>query len=151
MDCPKFWISKNVQFRHMCGAFKFWSNFGWPKIWGNPCWSPPCIALACYPWLILVINCNNEVCSSSNNTVSKAFWQKKVLPKQRISCCGGVIYILRNLQCRGLKEIPCAAGRSTNPWAYTIANNHVTFCLLGVLWNTLKVWTDDMLTVLSIM
>ena len=93
MDCPKFWISKNVQFRHMCGAFRFWSNFGWPKIWGNPCWSPSCIALACYSWLILVINCNNEVCSYSNNTVLKAFWQKKVLPKQRISCCG-VIYNL---------------------------------------------------------
>ena len=91
MDCLKFWISKNVQFWHMCGAFRFWRNFGWPKIWRNPCWSPQCIALACYPWLILVINCDNEVCSHSNNTVSKAFWQNKVLPKQRISCCG-VIY-----------------------------------------------------------
>ena len=30
---PKFWISKNVQFWHMCGAFRFWNNFGWPKIW----------------------------------------------------------------------------------------------------------------------
>ena len=62
MDCPKLWISKNVQFRHMCGAFGFWSNFGWPKIWANPCWSQHCIALACYPRLIMVINCNNEVC-----------------------------------------------------------------------------------------
>ena len=91
MDCPKFWISKNVQFRHMCGAFRFWSNFGWPKIWANPCLSPHSIALACYPWLILVINCENEVCSCSNNTVSKAFWWKKVLLEQKISCCG-VIY-----------------------------------------------------------
>ena len=96
MDCPKFWISKNVQFRHMCGAFRFWSNFGWPKIWANPCWSPHSIALACYPWLILVINCDNEVCSCSNNTVSKAFWQKKVLPEQKISCCGVIYWIWIN-------------------------------------------------------
>ena len=87
----KVLISKIVRFQHMCGAFRFWSNFRWPKIWVNQWWSPHHIALSCYTWLILVINCNNEVCSCSNNTVSKAFWQKKVLPKQRISCCG-VIY-----------------------------------------------------------
>ena len=28
MDCPKFWISKNVQFRHMCGAFCVVQNLG---------------------------------------------------------------------------------------------------------------------------
>ena len=38
MDGPKFWIPKNVQFWHICGAFSFWSNFGWPKIWVIPCW-----------------------------------------------------------------------------------------------------------------
>ena len=38
MDGPKFWIPKNVLFRHICGAFSFWSNFGWPKIWVIPCW-----------------------------------------------------------------------------------------------------------------
>ena len=32
----------------------------------------------------------NEFCSPSNNTVSKAFWQKKVLPEQRISYCEGI-------------------------------------------------------------
>ena len=88
MGSPKFWIFKNVQFRHICGAFEFWSNFGWPKIWVIPCWSPHLIVRDCYPWLIMVIN--------SNNTVSKAFWQKKVLPEQRISCCG-VIYNERNI------------------------------------------------------
>ena len=31
-------------------------------------------ALTHYTWLILVINCNNEVCAPLNNTVSKAFW-----------------------------------------------------------------------------
>ena len=103
-ECPKFWISKNVQFRHMCCAFRFWSNFGWPKIWGNPCWSPHSIALACYPWLILVINCDNEVCSSSNNTVSKAFWQKKILPEQKISCCR-VIYLSIKTQMNAGKDI----------------------------------------------
>ena len=51
------------------------------------------IALTAYTWITLVINCNNEVCSHTNNTVSKAFLQKKVLPKQRISSCG-VIYML---------------------------------------------------------
>ena len=67
----------------MCGVFRFWNNFGSIHVG-----SPYHIAVACYTWLILVINCNNEVCSCSNNTVSKAFWQKKVLPEQRISCCG---------------------------------------------------------------
>ena len=41
-----------------------------------------CIALADYTWLIMVINCNNEVCSPSNNNVSRAFSKKKVLPRQ---------------------------------------------------------------------
>ena len=40
---PKFGISKSVQFRHICVAFRFWSNFGWPKIWVIPCWvTTPC-------------------------------------------------------------------------------------------------------------
>ena len=41
-----------------------------PKFWAIHLGSPHSIALACYPWLILVINCDNEVCSCSNNTVS---------------------------------------------------------------------------------
>ena len=40
---PKFGILKSVQFRHICVAFRFWSNFGWPKIWVIPCWvTTPC-------------------------------------------------------------------------------------------------------------
>ena len=35
---PKFGIPKSVQFRHICGPFSFWSNFGWHKIWVIPCW-----------------------------------------------------------------------------------------------------------------
>ena len=39
----KFGILKSVQFRHICVAFRFWSNFGWPKIWVIPCWvTTPC-------------------------------------------------------------------------------------------------------------
>ena len=56
--------------------------------------SPHLMAVTGHSWLTLVGNSNNEVCSPSNNTVSKAFWQKKVLPEQRISYCEG-IYIWR--------------------------------------------------------
>ena len=69
---------------------------GFGAIWVNPCFHvgwPHHMAVTGYTWLIVVINCNNEVCSCSNNTVWKAFWQKKVLPEQRISCCG-VIYLV---------------------------------------------------------
>ena len=48
------------------------------------------MAVTCHSWPTLVGNSNNEVCSPSNNTVSKAFWQKKVLPEQRISYCEGI-------------------------------------------------------------
>ena len=57
------------------------------------------MAVTGYTWLTLVINCNNEVCSPSNNTVSKAFWWKKVLPEQKISYCEGIyIYIQQLVQ-----------------------------------------------------
>ena len=52
--------------------------------------SPHHMAVTGYTRLTLVINCMNELCSSSNNTVSKAFWRKKVLPEQRISYCEGI-------------------------------------------------------------
>ena len=55
-----------------------------PKFWAIHLGSPHCIALACYPWLILVINCKTEFLSFSYNYNSKAFWQKKVFPKQSI-------------------------------------------------------------------
>ena len=38
-----------------------------------------CIALASYSWQTLVINSNNEVCSHSNNNVSKVFWNYQLL------------------------------------------------------------------------
>ena len=40
----------------------------------------------------MVISSNNELCSCSNNTVSKTFWQKKLLPEQRVSYCEGIYY-----------------------------------------------------------
>ena len=54
--------------------------------------SPHHMAVTGYSWLTLVVNCMNELCSSSNNTVSKAFWQNKVLPQQKISYCAGIYY-----------------------------------------------------------
>ena len=60
--------------------------FGWPKIWNITFGVAHCIALTDYSWLMLVINCNNEVCSASNNNVSRAS------PRQRISCCGVIYY-----------------------------------------------------------
>ena len=69
-----------------CGSLKM-SNFdlyvmisGFRGILGDPKFGAIhvglsyCIALAGYSWLTLVINSNNEVCSPSNNNVSKAFW-----------------------------------------------------------------------------
>ena len=75
-------------------------NCGSPEILGDPKFRTShfglshCIALTCCSWLILVINYNNEVCSIWNNNVSSAFWQKKVLPRQRISRCGVIYYYL---------------------------------------------------------
>ena len=70
---------------------------GDPKFGAIHLGSPHCIALAAYTWLTLVINCNNEVCSPSNNAVRMAFWQKKVLPKQRISCCEGIYSLVMHI------------------------------------------------------
>ena len=56
--------------------------------------SPHLMAVTGHSWLTLVGNSNNEVCSPSNNTVSKAFWQKKVLPEQRISYCEGIYMLI---------------------------------------------------------
>ena len=42
-----------------------------------------------------MINSNNKLGSRSNNTVSKAFWQKNVLPEQRISCCEGIYTLIK--------------------------------------------------------
>ena len=67
-----------------------------PKFGSFHVGSPHLMAVTGQSWLTLVGNSNNEVCSPSNNTVSKAFWQKKVLPEQRISYCEG-IYLERNI------------------------------------------------------
>ena len=91
------WIAPNFGFLKMCNFDISVVHLGFGAILGDPKFgsihvgSPHHMAVTGYTWLIVVINCNNEVCSCSNNTVSKAFWQKKVLPEQRISCCG-VIY-----------------------------------------------------------
>ena len=89
-DHKMFEFLEMFRFRHICGGISFWSNFGRPKIWVFPCGSPHLMAVTGHSWLTLVGNSNNEVCSPSNNTVSKAFWQKKVLPEQRISYCEGI-------------------------------------------------------------
>ena len=94
------WIAPNFGFLKMCNFYISVVHLGFGAILGDPKFgsihvgSPHHVAVTGYTWLIVVINCNNEVCSCSNNTVSKAFWQKKVLPEQRISCCG-VIYRTR--------------------------------------------------------
>ena len=44
----------------------------------------------------MVITCNNEVCSRSDNAVSKSFWQKEVLPEQRISYCAGIYKLFKD-------------------------------------------------------
>ena len=61
-----------------------------PKFGSFHVGSPHLMAVTGHSWLTLVGNSNNEVCSPSNNTVLKAFWQKKVLPEQRISYCEGI-------------------------------------------------------------
>ena len=68
-----------------------------PKFGSFHVGSPHLMAVTGQSWLTLVGNSNNEVCSPSNNTVSKAFWQKKVLPEQRISYCEG-IYIYKKFK-----------------------------------------------------
>ena len=37
----------------------------------------PCIAVTDYSWLIMVNNCNNEVCSPSNNNVLEGILEKE--------------------------------------------------------------------------
>ena len=66
----------------------------WPKFGSFHVGSPHHLAVTGYNELTLVVNCMNELCSSSNNTVSKAFWRKKVLPEQRISYCAGIYSVL---------------------------------------------------------
>ena len=68
----------------------FGAILGDPKFGSFHVGSPHLMAVTGHSWLTLVGNSNNEVCSPSNNTVSKAFWQKKVLPEQRISYCEGI-------------------------------------------------------------
>ena len=90
-------IAQNFGFLKKCNFDISVVHLGFGAILGDPKFgsihvgSPHHMVVTGYTWLIVVINYNNEVCSCSNNTVSKAFWQKKVLPEQRISRCG-VIY-----------------------------------------------------------
>ena len=68
----------------------FGTILGDPKFGSFHVGSPHLMAVTGHSWLTLVGNSNNEVCSPSNNTVLKAFWQKKVLPEQRISYFEGI-------------------------------------------------------------
>ena len=90
MDGPKFWIPKMSNFDIYVVHLAFGAILGDPKFGPFHVGSPHHMAVTGYTWLTLVINCSNELCSPSNNTVSKAFWQKKVLPEQRISYCEGI-------------------------------------------------------------
>ena len=89
-------MTQNLVFLKMCNfdIHELLSGFG--AILGDPKFgsfhvgSPHHVAVTGHSWLTLVGNSNNELCSPSNNTVSKAFWQKKVLPEQRISYCEGI-------------------------------------------------------------
>ena len=90
------WKDQNFGFLEMSNFDKYVveSAFGSilvdPKFGSFHVGSPHLMAVTGQSWLTLVGNSNNEVCSPSNNTVSKAFWQKKVLPEQRISYCEGI-------------------------------------------------------------
>ena len=48
------------------------TDFWWPNIWDITFGIAHCIALTDYSWLILVINCKHEVCSNSNDNISRA-------------------------------------------------------------------------------
>ena len=64
----------------------FTAIFGDPKFGVIHFGLSHCIAFPAYTWLNLVINCcTNEVCSCSNNNVSRAFWQQKVFHYNRLS------------------------------------------------------------------
>ena len=90
------WIAQNFGFLKMSNFDICVVHLGFGAILGDPKFgpfhvgSPHHMAVTGYTWLTLVINCNNEVCSPSNNTVSKAFWRKKVLSEQKISYCEGI-------------------------------------------------------------
>ena len=105
------WIAPNFGFLKMSNFNICVVHLGFGAILGDSKFgaihvgSPPHVAVTGYTWLTLVINCNNEVCSRSNNTVSKAFWQNKVLPEHRISYCAG-IYMLRIRYRRTCPQIP---------------------------------------------
>ena len=86
----------------------FGAILGDPKFGSFHVGSPHHLAVTGYNELTLVINCMNELCSSSNNTVSKAFWRKKILPQQRISYCAG-IYNTR-MHSSGMRTI-CSSSR----------------------------------------
>ena len=94
------WIAPNFEFLKMCNFNIYVVHLGFGAILGDPKFgsfhvgSPHHMAVTGYTWLIVVINSNNELCSCSNNTVSKAFWRKKVLPEQKISCCGVISFEL---------------------------------------------------------
>ena len=61
-----------------------------PKFWAIHVGSQHHIAVTGYNILILVNNCKTEFHSFSYNYNSKAFWQKKVFPKQRILMSQGI-------------------------------------------------------------
>ena len=94
------WIAQNFGFLKMSNFDICVVHLGFGAILGDPKFepfhvgSPHHVAVTGYTWLIVVINSNNELCSRSNNTVSKAFWQKKVLQEQKISCCEGIYIVL---------------------------------------------------------
>ena len=94
------WMAQNFGFLEMSNfdiyavESAFGAILGDPKFGSFHVGSPHLMAVTGHSWLTLVGNSNNEVCSPSNNTVSKAFWQKKVLPQQRISYCEGIYLYL---------------------------------------------------------
>ena len=76
------WIAPNFELLKMCNFNIYVVHLGFGAILGDPKFgsfhveSPHLMAVTGYTWLIVVINSNNELCSRSNNTVSKAFWWK---------------------------------------------------------------------------
>ena len=96
----------------------FTAILGDPKFGAIHVGSPNCVALVAYTWLTLVINCNNEVCSPSNNAVSRAFWQKKVWSLQKDVTLR--VISKRNFPCRhnecNFFQTPPSSSRITFPF-----------------------------------
>ena len=132
--CNLICIAPNFGSPEMCNFDLYVVDLGFTAILGDPKFGAVhmrvqhCIALTAYTWLILVINCNNEVCSHSNNAVSREFWRKKVLSLQR-NVTLRVISIQRSLRLKVLSEgLRPGESPGVSVWGFSVGES-----LLGSL------------------